>query len=236
MSDTIPTLTRIPTPERPLTGLTVLLVEDSRFASEAVRLLCLRSGARIRRADCLASADRHLKTYRPSIVIVDMGLPDGSGSDLIAEIRGTRGPHPVILGTSGDPDLKSAALAAGADGFLEKPIESLAVFQEAILSTLPEEMRPLGLRALADLVIAPDPLALRDDLQHLSELLRDTKGADTRALPYAAHFLHSIACSAHDAALDDAAQRLRRSGGPTREDMTRVTQIIDARIAAAGAF
>ena len=75
-----------PTADRPLLGLTVLVIEDSRFACEAMRLLCLRSGARIRRADSLRAARRHLQVYRPSIVIADLGLPDGNGIDLIAEL------------------------------------------------------------------------------------------------------------------------------------------------------
>ena len=68
-TDTLPTW-QANLPDRPLAGLTVLVVEDSRVASEAVRLLCLRSGARIRRADSIRAALRHLQTYRPCAVLI----------------------------------------------------------------------------------------------------------------------------------------------------------------------
>ena len=223
---------RLSLPNRPLTGLTVLVIEDSRFASEAVRLLCLRSGARIRRADCLRSAARHLQTYRPAVVIVDLGLPDGNGADLIRQIAATEPRVPVLLGISGDPDLADTALAAGADGFLPKPIESLAVFQHTILSALPVEARGTGLRILPDEVIQPDPSGLRDDLAHVAEILSTAQ--DTAAVDYIAHFLAGIARSAHDPVLEAAATALARdhnAGHSLASDLARISGLVQERLA-----
>jgi len=201
-------------PDRPLAGLTVLFVEDSRFASEAVRLLCLKSGARIRRADSLASAHRHLSIYHPSVLIVDLGLPDGSGVDLIQRLSDAPNRIPVILATSGDEHLFANALSAGADGVLAKPIESLAVFQRAVLSLLPEDQRPEGLRVVPTEVVSPDPIAFHDDLAHVAEILSETE--DPKTLDYAAKFLIGVARSAHDDAFVKAAQHLAsaRDTGP----------------------
>ncbi len=218
-------MTRRPTPDRPLLGLTVLVVEDSRFACEALRLLCLRSGARIRRADCLASARRHLSTYRPNAVIVDLGLPDGSGLDLITELAAANQRVPVILGCSGDPIGERDALAAGADGFLEKPISSLAGFQQAILAHLPSRVRPAGLRALSADTIAPDPIALRDDLSQVASYL--THPLDPKRMRYVAQFLSSLASSSGDRDLADAARSLRAAARLHKSPLNAIGQISD---------
>ena len=96
MSNTLHSLK--PTSRRPLHGLMVLLVEDSLTAGEAVRLMCITSGARLRRADCMTSARRHLRIYRPDVAIVDMGLPDGDGAELISELAQASPRTQTIIG------------------------------------------------------------------------------------------------------------------------------------------
>jgi CheY-like chemotaxis protein len=228
-----PFVTAIPAPTatRPLLGLTVLVVEDSRFACEAMRLLCLRSGARIRRADCLRSARRHLQVYRPSVVIVDLGLPDGDGVDLIRELTKAEARVGVVLGTSGDDHGETAARAAGADGYIAKPITSLAVFQQLVLANLPSDRQPTGLREITDETIEPDLIAFQDDMAHIADVLDDPP--DDRALDYVAQFLSGVARSAKDESLEQAAMALakrRAAGQPARSETAVLAGLIHQRL------
>ncbi|MFN3664205.1 response regulator [Yoonia sp.] len=228
-------VTQAPTATRPLLGLTVLLVEDSRFASEAVRLLCLRSGARIRRADSLQTAARHLAVYRPSVALIDLGLPDGSGLDLIRCLAAATPPVPVVLGISGDAGAGDAVMAAGAHGFIEKPFGNLATFQAAILQHLPASRQPRGPRQITDEQVAPDRIAYHDDLVHVVHLLEQNDG-DT-ALPYVTQFLGGVARSAHDHDMGDAvravAQSCRQRHG-LQPKLNALSRLVQQRIAAAG--
>lgn len=219
-----PLAAHLPTPsaERPLLGLTMLVVEDRRFACEAIRLLCLRSGARIRRADCLRSARRHLRVYRPSILLVDAGLPDGNGLDLIAELAQSTPRVEVIVGISGEAELETAALEAGADGFIAKPFTSISAFQEKLISLLPEDRRPMGPRKIDNSIVTPDLIAYQDDIAHIAEVMEDQQ--NDLALDYVAQFLTGVARSAQDSGLEKAARRLaqKRARGEAAASETAV--------------
>jgi CheY-like chemotaxis protein len=180
----------------PLRGITLLAVEDSRFASDALRLICQQAGARLRRADCLAAARAHLVVYRPDVAIVDLGLPDGPGTDLIAELAGQGLP---VVAISGNPDGRDAAVEAGAVAFLEKPLPSVGAFLRLIRQlvagvgaepALPGTDHPAG-----------DPVALRDDLARAAALV----AAGDQDPQYVAGFLRGIARTAGDPGLEAAA-------------------------------
>lgn len=202
------------TRKRPMIGLTLLVVEDSRFACEALRLMSLRSGARLRRADCLASARRHLQTYRPNIMIVDVGLPDGSGLDLIRDVKSSFDLPPVLLATSGDDYLYEPSLKAGAVGFIAKPLESVCEFQSMILRHFPGRPLMSDISTINETVV-PDSVAYRDDLCHARELLNDGMN------PYLESFLLSIGTCAAD---DELLQALKS------KDINSLSKCLDHKI------
>ncbi|MCB1388012.1 MAG: response regulator [Rhodobacteraceae bacterium] len=202
---------------------TLLLVEDSRFAAEAVRLICRRAGIRLRRAESLAAAALHLRVYRPDIALIDLGLPDGSGLDLIAalDVSGHRPERLVAL--SGDPGFEADALRAGADCFLVKPLtlarHLAAMTGDHLVDGWPPE------EGVRDRNAGADPLALRDDFRLAHDLLNGPDAPDR--IRYAGQFLASVGQALEDGALAEAAAKAGRRG-----DRQSLSALIQARTAA----
>ncbi len=200
---------------------TILVVEDSRLSADAIRLMLRGVGLRMRRADTLATALRHLSLYRPDAVLVDLGLPDGSGTTLIAAIRSSGIGAPHVVAMSGDPDLEGAARAAGADDFLAKPLGPLAAFLGALDPVLAPTCQPHCAKASAVPAPAPDALALRDDLVRAARMLRRIGDDDVRdssahdTLGYVTRFLGGLAHHTGDSALRALADTAHQTGHRT---------------------
>lgn len=195
-----------------LTGVTIILVEDSRCASEALRLMAVASGARLRRADTLEAAHRHLKMYRPNAVIVDIGLPDGDGLALIREIAEQVKPCPGLVATSGGDksDWETAARTAGAGAILPKPIGGIKVFQDAILNVIADgDDRREGRIQQIGPASHLSKTAMRDDLQHGRDMLSQAISvSDQGEVRYCGQFLSSVADMSSDRELRDYADKL----------------------------
>ena len=201
----------------PLQGLTLMIVDDSRFACDALRLILNRAGARLRRAESLEIARLHLNCYRPDLAIIDLGLPDGRGEDLIAELSAAGFP---VLGISGDPDGRDAALAAGAAAFVEKPIGSVA----GLVRLIRQLTTGVGPVEKGEETPSPagDPVALRDDLARAASLI-----AAPGDPGYARAFVQSLARASGDLALEAAVRTSH-----TAFDRARLARMIAERLAA----
>lgn len=191
----------LPMPQICRRSNTLLLVEDSRVTADCVRLLFRSAGGRLRRADSLRSARRHISLYTPDAAIVDLGLPDGSGLDLIAEMARRRPRCGLIVATSGDPDLEKDALLAGADRFLHKPFGSGAAFCQILGPVF------FGLRQTGSAEAEPASAALRDDL-YLALDMMNGAGAPPA---YTHQFIAQLACMTGDGALEHSVSTRNRT-------------------------
>lgn len=178
-------------------GLTLLVVEDCKVSAQSIRLMARACNIRVRHATSIAAARRHLSIFRPSAVVVDIGLPDGSGCRLIREIVAGAANRPAILAISGASEGREAALNAGADAFSPKPFTTPDRLRDIIGSILPASniAAPHG-------SYRPDASQeefLRQDLLRIQAALKDAIPADDRErLEYCGQFLRGLGAELDD--------------------------------------
>ena len=104
----------------------VLVVEDDSTVRAIVRMALEKAGYAVTAVDNCDSARREMKARPPEALVVDVGLPDGNGLDLVRDLRPQAHGGPAVLVLSGFRQESNvlAAFDAGADDFMTKPFSA----------------------------------------------------------------------------------------------------------------
>ena len=100
---------------------TVLVIDDEPPIVRFLRTSLAAAGYRVATAENAAGALAALTAEKPDVVILDLGLPDRSGFDVIAEIRKHSAVPVIVLSARNDEKSKVQALDLGADDYIGKP-------------------------------------------------------------------------------------------------------------------
>jgi len=99
----------------------VLLIQDEKQIRRFVRAAVEEEGCQVAEAETMAQGLIEAGTRKPDLLILDLGLPDGNGIDLIRDLRSWSDVPVLILSARSQETDKIDALDAGADDYLTKP-------------------------------------------------------------------------------------------------------------------
>lgn len=114
----------------------IFLLEDDETLGRGISMALTGPETSVVCRTSLAKARETLSGDRFDLLILDVNLPDGSGLDLLRQVRAEGDATPVILLTANDLELDEVTgLEAGADDYITKPF-SLAVLQARVNAQL----------------------------------------------------------------------------------------------------
>jgi two-component system, OmpR family, KDP operon response regulator KdpE len=118
----------------------VLVVDDEQQILRALRTSLRAAGYEVETAETAEGALASAAMRPPEAVILDLLLPDGTGTEVTRELRGWSSAPVIVLSAVGDEREKIAALDAGADDYVTKPVgidELLARLRAVMRRTSP---------------------------------------------------------------------------------------------------
>lgn len=114
----------------------IMIVEDDKELNQGLCMALKADQRQIVSCHNIRSAKEQLLVGYPSLVLLDVTLPDGNGLDLLKQIKTKRSSIPVILLTANDTDMDIVeGLESGADDYITKPF-SLSVLRARVNTQL----------------------------------------------------------------------------------------------------
>jgi two-component system, OmpR family, KDP operon response regulator KdpE len=104
-----------------MSGARILLIDDEPQIHRFVRPALEASGYAVDRADTGSEGLRLAAARSPDLVLLDLGLPDMDGHDVLSRLRGFSDVPVIVLSARDRESEKIAALDGGADDYVEKP-------------------------------------------------------------------------------------------------------------------
>ena len=110
------------------TGFTAMVVDDHPLVRESMVNRLRSMGARdVIEAASIAEARARAAAGARDVCVLDLGLPDGSGLELLAHLRASGWTRLIVLSAADDPYSVRSAFVAGAQGYLLKSASSHVV-------------------------------------------------------------------------------------------------------------
>jgi two-component system, OmpR family, KDP operon response regulator KdpE len=197
---------------------TVLVVDDDPALVRALAINLRARGYEVHAAGTGAGALQLAATHPPDAVVLDLGLPDLDGSEVIAGLRGWTDVPILVLSAREQAREKVAALDAGADDYVVKPFgmdELLARLRAAIRRGSPAPAQP---------TITTDTFTV--DLS--AGRVTATDGADIKLTPTEWHLLEVLA--RNPGRVVDHAKLLTEVWGPAFQEQTNYLRVYMATL------
>ena len=183
----------------------ILVVEDDDGIRNVLRVLLEAENYRVVEATTAQRAEIEARSHKPDLLLVDLGLPDGDGIDVIARVRAWSPVPIVVLSARTREAEKIAALDAGADDYVTKPFSAPELLAR-VRASLRRNVR--GTERIATLRIG--------DYRHRSRAAAHAKGAagEVHLTPLEYRVLECLV--RHSGKIVRPEQLLREAWGPDR--------------------
>ena len=119
---------------------TIVVIDDEPGIVDFVQLGLRYEGFNVASAGDAAGGHLLVRRVRPDLVILDVGLPDGDGFELLSQVRAESSVPVIMLTARGDLDDRVRGLELGADDYIAKPFH-----MEELLARVHAQLRRQGL-------------------------------------------------------------------------------------------